>query len=73
MKIKPEKRRLYVFIGYNPEELAATPDYSPPFSPGDVLVHLSEEKAKVEGDALSVMRLRDGISDMVWPEEVKLL
>ncbi len=60
-----------MLVGYNQEELETTPDYVPTFSPGDVLAHRPE--GSTEADGLSMVRLRDGAKDMVWPEEVELL
>ncbi len=62
-------RPLYVFIRYNPQELADTPDYRPPFRRGDLMARVRRKKF-LGSDELVVVRLKDDLVDSVWPEEV---
>ena len=65
--------RQYVFLAYNPEELAATPDYTPTFRPGDLLAEVPDHERHLGADEIVVVRLHDGVVDSVWPEEVRRL
>ena len=65
-------RPLYAFIGYNPQELADTPHYRPPYRRGDLLAKIRRRKF-LGPDELIVVRLEDDLIDSVWPEEVERL
>jgi len=65
-------RALYVFVGYNRQELADTPGYDPPYRRGDVLARLKRRKF-LGPDELIAVRLEDDLIDSVWPEEVERL
>jgi len=67
-----DEPRQYVFIGYNPQELAATPGYEPVFRPGDLLAEDLKAKHHLADDIV-VVRLEDDVVDSVWPEEVRRL
>jgi len=78
LKYPPQDRRrdmdrpLYVFIGYNPQELADTPNYRPSFQRGDILARIRKKKF-LGLDEIIVVRLADDLIDSVWPEEVERL
>jgi len=71
MRMKPECREQYVFLAYNPEELATIPAYVPPFRHGDILAKVYRRHE--EGDCFTVVRFRDDVVDGVFPEEVERL
>ncbi len=58
------------FVGYNEDELGATPDYKTVFEKGDILRIISQGKGVTEDEDIVVKRLSDGKIDMVFPEEI---
>ena len=70
----------FVFPEYNPEELQATPDYTPVFRAGDLLAEAPEHRERwlengkiIQESMLAMVRLQDDVVDSVWPEEVRRL
>ncbi len=70
----------FVFLAYNPQELAATPDYKPAFRAGDLLAEVPGQREwelgtgkVIPSSMLAVVRLMDDVVDGVWPEEVRRL
>jgi len=68
-----DEPRQYVFLGYNPEELEATPGNEPTFEPGDLLAEAPGWRRHLGADDIVVVRLEDDVVDSVWPEEVRRL
>lgn len=60
-----EVGRALAFEGYNPEEIPGET-----FRPGDLLI---VEPTNGGGFGIVARRHRDGVVDMVWPEEVDVL
>lgn len=65
-----EEPTQFVFLGYNPQELEATPSYEPTFRPGEILAEVSDHERHLGADEIVVVRLSDDVVDSVWPEEV---
>lgn len=59
------------FVGYNADELEATPEYKPAFEKGDILQVINQGKCVTEDEDIVVKRLSDGKIDMVFSEEIK--
>lgn len=79
-RVKAAEPRQYVFLEYNPEELQATPDYTPVFRAGDLLAEAPEHRERwlengkiIQESMLAMVRLEDDVVDSVWPEEVRRL
>ena len=77
---KRTEPKQFVFLEYNPQELAATPDYGPVFRAGDLLAEVPEQRERELGTGkliptsmLAVVRLEEDVLDGVWPEEVRRL
>ncbi len=77
---KRTEPKQFVFLEYNPQELAATPDYKPVFQAGDLLAEVPEQRERelatgkvIPSSMLAVVRPEDDVVDGVWPEEVRLL
>ena len=77
---KRTEPKQFVFLEYNPEELAATPDYEQAFQAGDLLAEVPEQRERelgtgrvIASSMLAVVRLEDDVVDGVWPEEVRRL
>jgi hypothetical protein len=65
-KLKPGATLM--FKGYNPETIRDE-NYRGSFQPGDTLLFLNMDQK--EADNMIVIRLRDKLVDMVFPEEVR--
>ena len=79
MPKRTEPKR-FVFLEYNLQELAATPDYEPAFRTGDLLAEVPEQRERelgtgrvIASSMLAVVRLEVDVVDGVWPEEVRRL
>ena len=77
---KRTEPKQFVFLEYNPQELAATPDYEPVFRAGNLLAEVPEQRERelgtgkvIASSMLAVVRLEDDVVDGVWPEEVRRL
>lgn len=77
---KRTEPKQFVFLAYNPQELAATPDYKPVFRTGDLLAEVPEQRERelgtgrvIPSSMLAVVRLEDDVVDGVWPEEIRRL
>ena len=77
---KRTEPKQYVFVEYNPAELAATLHYEPIFQAGDLLAEVPEQRERelgtgriIRSSMLAVVRLEDDVVDGVWPEEGRRL
>ena len=75
---KRTEPKQFVFLEYNLQELAATPDYQPVFRAGDLLAEVPEQRERelgtgmvIRSSLLAVVRLEDDVVDGVWPVEVR--